>query len=202
MGIDDFGPRTWARPECVSFNRLPMSTYLDRPDVLSLDGSWDFSLDGSPPASIDVPGCWTMQGYSRPIYTNVQMPFPGPPPRVPDAPEIGTYLRTMSVPASWAGQHVVLHVAGAESVLYVHVDGAAVGMGKDSRLPQEFDLTPFVTPGQSCELTLTVVRWSDATYLGTRTTGTTPGSTGRCSCTPRRRRTSRTCMPSPGTTAR
>ena len=59
----------------------------------------------------------------------------------------------------------MLHVAGAESVLYVHVDGKPVGMGKDSRLPHEFDLTGMVEPGRPFELALTVVQWSDATYL-------------------------------------
>ena len=59
----------------------------------------------------------------------------------------------------------MLHVGGAESVLYVHVNGAPVGMGKDSRLPHEFDLTGIVEPGQTFELALTVVKWSDATYL-------------------------------------
>jgi beta-galactosidase len=38
-------------------------------------------------------------------------------------------------------------------------------MGKDSRLPHEFDLTDLVTPGRPFDLALTVVQWSDATYL-------------------------------------
>jgi len=38
-------------------------------------------------------------------------------------------------------------------------------MGKDSRLPHEVDLTGVVEPGVPFELALTVVRWSDATYL-------------------------------------
>ena len=106
-----------------------------------------------------------MQGFDRPQYTNIQMPFPGPPPRVPDDNPTGVHRRTVTVPASWAGQRIVLHVAGAETVLYVHVDGEPVGMGKDSRLPHEVDLTGVVEPGRPFELALTVVRWSDATYL-------------------------------------
>ena len=113
----------------------------------------------------EVPGCWTMQGFDRPQYTNVQMPFPGPPPSVPNDNPTGVYRRTVTVPADWHGKRIVLHVGGAESVLYVHVNGEPVGMGKDSRLPQEFDLTAIVEPGRSFELALTVVRWSDATYL-------------------------------------
>jgi beta-galactosidase len=156
-----------------------MTTYLPRADVVSLDGEWSFALRERPEhvladdlvgpiagwATIEVPGCWTMQGFDAPQYTNVQMPFPGPPPRVPDRNPTGVYRRSVTVPAAWRDQRVVLHVAGAESVLYVHVDGVPLGMGKDSRLPHEFDLTELVEPGHTHELALTVVRWSDATYL-------------------------------------
>ena len=115
--------------------------------------------------AIEVPGCWTMQGHDRPQYTNIQMPFPGRPPTVPDANPTGVHRRTVTLPASWAGRRLVVHVAGAETVLYVHVDGRPIAMGKDSRLPHEVDLTGVVEPGVPFELALTVVRWSDATYL-------------------------------------
>jgi beta-galactosidase len=177
--LDGFGPRSWARPEVTGFGRVPMSTYLARPDVVSLDGDWAFVLRDRPDAvtsedlvgptadwsRAEVPGCWTMQGFDRPQYTNIQMPFPGPPPHVPDANPTGVYRRTVTLPAAWAGQRLVLHVAGAETVLYVHVDGAPVAMGKDSRLPHEVDLTGVVEAGRPFELALSVVRWSDATYL-------------------------------------
>lgn len=177
--LDCFGPRSWACPEAVGYGRLSMATYLDRGEVVDLAGDWAFALRPRPEAvteadlvgsaegwdSIEVPGCWTMQGFDRPQYTNVQMPFPGPPPAVPEANPTGVHRRSVTVPDTWAGRRIVLHVAGAEAVLYVHIDGVPVGMGKDSRLPQEFDLTPFVEPGQTMEMALTVVRWSDATYL-------------------------------------
>ena len=172
--LDDFGPRSWTRPEVLAFGRLPMSTFLRHDDVLSLDGEWPFRLFDRPEAvdfaggdwsPIEVPGCWTMQGFDRPQYTNFVMPFPGPPPAVPDDNPTGVYRRRVEVPGSWAGRRIVLHVAGAETVLYVHVDGRPVGMGKDSRLPHEFDLPGVLEPGKSFELVLSVVRWSDATYL-------------------------------------
>lgn len=175
-----FGLRSWANPAILSTGREAMGTHLRRPDVVDLDGAWSFVLRYRPEdvadddvvggdtagwASIEVPGCWTMQGFGRPQYTNVQMPFDGPPPSVPEANPTGVYRRTVVVPAAWGGQRIVLHVAGAETVLYVHVDGVPVGMGKDSRLPHEFDVTGVVRPGESHELALTVVQWSDATYL-------------------------------------
>lgn len=185
--LDAFGPRSWERPEAVGFGRAPMASTLRSPvgsparEVRSLDGEWRFALRPAPDAvtwddvagpapaswtSIEVPGCWTVQDVGDiPQYTNVQMPFPGPPPAVPADNPTGVYRRTVEVPASWAGRRVELHVGGAETVLYVHVDGRPVGMGKDSRLPHVFDLTDLVAPGGAVELALTVVRWSDATYL-------------------------------------
>ena len=177
--LDAFGPRSWARPEAIAFGREPMATYLPRGDAVSLDGDWAFTLlpkpesvleehldgDTSGWATVDVPGCWTMQGFDKPQYTNVQMPFPGPPPSVPRHNPTGVYRRTVTIPESWDGQRIVLHVGAAETVLYAFVDGAPVGFGKDSRLPHEFDITRFVTAGESIELALVVVRWSDATYL-------------------------------------
>lgn len=176
--IDGFGPgRTWADPAVLSVGRLPMTALHPDPDrspesTLDLDGDWGFVLRSHPggpvlaEAVVEVPGCWTMQGMGDgPHYTNIQMPFPGPPPAVPDENPTGTYHRRVEVPEAWAGQRMVLHVDGAETVLYVTVDGRPVGMGTDSRLPHEFDLTGLVTPGTSFDLALTVVRWGAATYL-------------------------------------
>ena len=116
-------------------------------------------------AVVEVPGCWTMQGVGDPPqYTNIQMPFPGPPPHVPQLNPTGVYRRRVRVPAEWADRRIVLHVGGAETVLQVEVGGRFVGMGTDSRLPQEFD-DELVRAGDDIELTLTVVRWGAATYL-------------------------------------
>jgi beta-galactosidase len=179
-----------------------MSSRLRRSDspAIPLDQMWRFCLLKRPQevtadhlsgstaswAAIEVPGCWTMQGFGQPQYTNVQMPFPGPPPRVPYENPTGVYRRAICIPSQWEDKRVVLRVGGAESALAVHLDGRPVGMGKDSRLDQEFDLTQFlragdgsskeavlfnlaltgvVEPGVAFELALTVVRWSDATYL-------------------------------------
>ncbi len=188
------GVRTWAHPETVSIGRLPMrATLAPYPDeamalqrggspwVRSLNGDWRFALTERPEAipadfmaegfgeagwaDLPVPSNWTMHGYDRPHYTNVQMPFRGSPPNVPDENPTGLYRTRFEVPADWAGRRVVLQVGGAESVLYVWVNGRPVGMGKDSRLPQAFDVTEFVRPGAGNLLACAVVKWSDASYV-------------------------------------
>src|SRR5439155_6741585 len=76
----------------------------------------------------------------------------------------GIYERDFEIAAEWIGRRVVLHVGAAESVLIVALNGSEVGIGKDSHLASEFDLTDHLRPGSNT-LRLTVVKWSDATYV-------------------------------------
>jgi beta-galactosidase len=103
--------------------------------------------------------------WDRPHYTNVQMPFPERPPEVPAANPTGVYERSVIIPGAWAGRRVVLHVGAAESVLIVSLDGVEIGISKDSHLAAEFDLTGRVRAGGSHTLRLTVVKWSDASFV-------------------------------------
>jgi len=163
--------RPWNEPQLTGSGRVPMHSvpHLDR---LDLDGTWDFQLLPHPEApladawrDITVPGAWTMQDTGDlPHYTNVQMPFPELPPEVPHANPTGVYRRTFRIPAAWKGRRVVLHVGAAESVVVVDCNGRHMGVGKDSHLASEFVLTPHLRRGAN-ELTLTVIKWSDATFI-------------------------------------
>jgi len=148
----------------------------------SLDGEWRFRLrprpedvtaddvaacaDGEGWLPFTVPGLWTMDPDvdDWPHYTNVRMPFVAEPPDVPDDNPTGVHRLDFRLPRGWAGRRTVLHVGGAESCLYVFCNGEPVGMGKDSRLPQEFDVTPHLRSGSN-DLALVVVRWSDGSWL-------------------------------------
>jgi beta-galactosidase len=155
------------------------------PWFLSLDGQWDFHLAQKPeevpvdfietaydpsenPAwmKMPVPGNWTLNGtFDRPHYTNVAMPFPEEPPRVPEKNPTGCYRTVLKLPETWRDRRIVLHFGGAESVLYVYVNGQPVGLSKDSRLPSEFDITPFVTVGQENVVCAVVIKYSDASFI-------------------------------------
>ena len=176
----------WADPSIVEMSRLPMRTSRGGVDGrrLDLNGSWDFSLWKSPdsvPATaiaarkpagrawkkVAVPGNWTLQDVGdHPHYTNIQMPFPGPPPRLPDNNPTGVYRKTVKVSAAWlrdAGQ-VVLHIGGAESVHAVYVNGSFAGYATDSRLPSEYDVTEQLVTGSNT-IAIVVVRYSAHSYI-------------------------------------
>jgi len=95
----------------------------------------------------------------------VIMGFDADPPDVPEANPVGVHRSIVTVPREWSGRRVVLRVGAAESVVAAYVNGGCVGVGTDSRLPNEFDVTEHVQPGRRATVVLVVVRWSAATWL-------------------------------------
>ena len=164
----------------------------DSPYFKSLDGTWKFTLLSSPNddgtdspvagwkeasydastwADIQVPGSWTVQGFDdHPHYTNVQMPFDIMPPNVPAKNPTGLYRQTFQLPAAWKKRRVVLHIGSAESCLELYVNGQQAGIAKDTRLPSEFDITPYLTEGNASgavtvSIAIKVIRYSDASFV-------------------------------------
>ncbi|MEU1529679.1 glycoside hydrolase family 2 TIM barrel-domain containing protein [Streptomyces fagopyri] len=149
----------------------------------SLNGHWRFRLSPTVPAaadfaaegfddgdwdSIPVPSHWVLQGdgaYGRPIYTNVQYPFPIDPPHVPDENPTGDYRRHFEMAADWSGaERVVLRFDGVESLFRLWVNGEEIGAASGSRLAHEFDVTSAVRPGGNV-VAVRVHQWSAASYL-------------------------------------
>ncbi len=149
---------------------------------LSLNGEWRFEWSPNPSAApkgfheptfdasgwnrVTVPGNWQVQGYGTPMYTNVQYPFPADDlPRVPDEDNpTGSYLTTFVVPDEWAGRRIYLTFDGVDSAFHLWINGQAVGYSQDSRVPAEFDVTPYLVAGENL-LAVRVYRWSDGSYL-------------------------------------
>ena len=151
------------------------------PYVRLLNGRWKFRLAPRPEAvtprfyeedvdvsgwdEIDVPGNWQLQGFDdAPIYTNVHYPFPADPPHVPLDNPTGCYRTTFTVDASWAGRRTFLCFESVDSACYVWVNGEQVGYSQGSRLPSEFEITPYVRLGENT-LAVQVMRYSDGSYL-------------------------------------
>ncbi len=149
----------------------------------SLNGQWKFhwsprpevrpreffetGFDDSTWDEIAVPGNWQRQGYGFPIYVDAGLPFrtSSDPPLIPhDENPVGSYRHTFDMPAAWDGRRTFLHFAGMSSAMYVWVNGREVGYAEGSKVPVEFDVTEFITPGEN-QLAAEVYRWSDGSYL-------------------------------------
>lgn len=186
------GAKTWEMPQLPSLNRLPPHADLlpyptaqaaltqpreQSPWFVSLNGRWDFKIVAQPEAAtfgalnaggwagIDVPGNWTMQGFGKPHYTNVVMPFPELPPHVPASNPTGIYRRTFTVPDTWRGRRIILHFGGCEGALYVYLNGQPIGLNKDAHTTTEFDVSAAVRFDAPNQLVAVVPQWSDASFI-------------------------------------
>ena len=126
-----------------------------RPDFNSRD--WDV---------VPVPSNWQMLGYGIPRYLAADYPFDktNPPYTPEETNETGSYLTTFTIPEDWQDRQVFIVFDGVDSAFYLWVNGQEVGYSQDSRLPAEFDLTPYIHAGENA-LAVRVYRWSDGSFL-------------------------------------
>jgi beta-galactosidase len=152
----------------------------------SLNGDWKFKWVEKPadlPADFEknnyddskwplfkVPANWELNGYGFPLYCTSGFEFAYlmrrlEPPAIPlSFDPTAVYRREVTISADWDGRQVVLHIGAAKSNLSVWVNGKYVGYGEDSKLPSEFDITPYLQKGKNL-ITLKVMRWCDANYI-------------------------------------
>ena len=145
-----------------------------------LNGQWRFRLfnmpeltppsfeseqfDDSAWVDIPVPSNWQMHGHGSPHYTNVVYPFHVNPPLVPVENPTGCFRRDFDVPEAWSGKQIYLRFEGVDSAFHLWVNGRSVGFSKGSRLPSEFDVTPYIRTGKNL-LAVKVYQWSDGSYM-------------------------------------
>ena len=155
-------------------------------NFMSLNGVWKFNwvkdADSRPTDfwktgfndkgwdDIPVPDVWELHGYGDPIYVNIgyawRNQFENNPPFVPtENNHVGSYRKEIMVPASWKGKDIIAHFGSVTSNLYLWVNGKYVGYSEDSKLEAEFNLTPYLKPGQKNLIAFQVFRWCDGTYL-------------------------------------
>lgn len=184
----------WMDPLVTGRNRVlthaPLGAYPDAesarqrassPYVRSLNGTWQFQLTSSPDhepeeasgwIDMPVPSNWQLDERidDHPIYTNMYYPFDSlgesghVPPLLPDINPTGWYRTTFDVPTDWDGRAIFLLFESCDSACRVWVNGSDVGYSQDSKLPHEFDVTPFVKAGGN-SLSVMVPRYCDGFWL-------------------------------------
>ena len=87
----------------------------------------------------------------------------------PDNPA-GYYQYDFVVPREWISRQLRLHFGGADSALYVWVNGQFVGFSKDSKLPAEFNVSSHVKYGRPNSLEVIVMKYSDGSCLESQQT--------------------------------
>ena len=157
---------------------------------MSLNGTWKFNwvqdprkrpvdfyktgFDDAGWNNFTVPANWELHGYGLPIYVNQPYEFAGhakragqlnPPYDIPvDNNPVGSYRRKITIPQSWDGRQVFIHLGAVKSAFFIWVNGEKVGYSEDSKLAAEFDITKWVKRGENL-IALQVYCWSDASYL-------------------------------------
>ncbi|NLW23221.1 MAG: beta-galactosidase subunit alpha [Tissierellia bacterium] len=129
----------------------PEDFFKDEYDV----GDWD---------DIRVPGHWQLQGYGYPHYTDSIYPFPVDPPKVPSKNPTGCYRRDFTIPKDWMGKEILIRFEGVDSGFHLWVNGHEVGYSQGSRMPSEFDISPYVREGRN-QVSLRVYQWTDGSYI-------------------------------------
>ena len=163
-------PKPWAEPELTARGRLPMHASRT-PTACRSTARGGSSCSGRrtrPRATLGRdrgPRLLDHAGHLGPAALH-QRPdaLPGPATGDPGREPDGRLRAHVQAARGVGGRRVVLHVGAAESVLIVALDGEEVGVSKDSHLAAEFDLTDRLHEGEHT-LRLTVVKWSDATFI-------------------------------------
>ena len=149
--------------------------------IQSLNGTWKFHFSENPKNkiknfeknqfsvekwdNIEVPGHWELQGWSEPIYLNIDYPFIANPPFVSQKNNcVGSYVRMFELNENWLSKDIFIKFGGVRSAFYLWVNGEFVGYSQGSKTPAEFDITDKVFVGKN-KVAVQVFRFSDGSYL-------------------------------------
>ncbi len=127
----------------------------ERQDWINLNGDdWTYQFDFGKSGS--EARLYTSKGF----HDHITVPF------CPESPLSGVnhkdfidamwYHRTLDIPASWQGKHIILHFGGVDfkSTIYINGQNAATHYGGSASF--EVDITKYVTPGSTADLVVGV----------------------------------------------
>ena len=160
--------------------------------TISLSGEWDFSMGEKQEYTekITLPGSmltngkgndvsvstkWVGSLYDSSYYFNPameryrvegQMKFPFF--LTPKKHYVGTawYRRTVSVPRSWRGRSVILHLERPHIETDIYINGKPAGRDSSLSVPHEFDITPFIKFGGGNEIAIRIYNGIENVCVG------------------------------------
>ena len=149
-------------PGAMVFPPLPQAVAGVASPVLSLNGAWSFNpappryfetlLEPGPGWSpIEVPGDWTMQGFTVKPWT------------------AAGYLKTVVIPADWKGSQILLRSDGAQSLAAFWVNGQPAGKHEGGFRAFTLDITELCRPGAANVIAAAVQNESMADILASGT---------------------------------
>ena len=149
-------------PGAMVFPPLPQAVAGISSPVLSLNGTWSF--DPAPPkgfetlaepgpgwSAIEVPGDWTMQGFTVKPWTTAG------------------YLKTVTIPADWRGSRILLRADGVQSLATFWVNGRLAGTHEGGFRAFTLDITGLCRPGEVNTIAAAVQNESTADILASGT---------------------------------
>lgn len=141
-----------------------------------LNGEWDFcffesisdimEFPSSFEDTITVPSCWqnTLK-YDKPVYLNVNYPFPVDPPFLPKENPCGLYRKEFDVSRETLEQkEVYLNFEGVCSCFYLWVNEKFCAYSQGSHMSAEVNITSFLKAGKN-EIRVLVVKFCIGSYL-------------------------------------
>ena len=110
-------------------------------EAFTVNDGWRFKFDtDTASAAVHIPHCWNEDAYHTRNYRR----------------GTGTYEKQIHIPERFDGSRIYLRVDGAASKSEVAIDGKPVGKHTGAYSAHTVDITPFVRPGSSHRLTITV----------------------------------------------
>jgi len=152
----------------LSLNGMWRFHWVSKPELLAKD-FYAYNFDDKSWTDFPVPANWEFKGYGTPIYTNIPYEFAPHNPNPPDIPDnndqpTAGYRKTFNLPVAWKGMKVYLHLGAVKSAFRLYVNGKEAGLGKDSKLESEYDITSYINEGNNL-IAMEIRRWTDGSFL-------------------------------------
>ncbi len=110
-------------------------------DTHSINDSWTFNLTGdTAKTAVHLPHSWNSDAYYTHDYNRTT----------------GVYTRKLNIPADMKGKTIYLKFDGAANKSTILIDGTKAGSHVGGYSPHVIDITPYVTPGSTHDLTVEV----------------------------------------------